>query len=203
MHDGNAVSRETKALLDRYAELLTRWTARVNLVARGTVPDLRTRHIADSLQLADHGSLDAHWTDLGSGGGLPGAVLAAAMTGEGARGHVTCIESDRRKCAFLTTVAQELGLPMTVIAARAEAASPTESGVVTARALAALPQLLSYAQRHMAEHAICLFPKGKTWREELEAARATWHFSCDVRPSATDPEAVILKIGDLVRATDA
>src|SRR3954451_8069735 len=73
------VSRETEARLDRYIELLREWQAKTNLVASSTLPNLWTRHIADSLQLRVIAPSAKVWADLGSGGGFPGVVLACAL----------------------------------------------------------------------------------------------------------------------------
>ena len=71
------VSRETLARFEAYAELLTRWSARINLVGRDTLSDLWRRHILDSAQLQRFLPPSARsLIDLGSGAGLPGLVLA-------------------------------------------------------------------------------------------------------------------------------
>src|ERR1700739_1852548 len=72
-----AVSRETVARLEAYAELLTRWSARINLVGRDTIADLWRRHILDSAQLRAFVPDRARsMIGLGSGAGFPGLVLA-------------------------------------------------------------------------------------------------------------------------------
>jgi 16S rRNA (guanine527-N7)-methyltransferase len=73
------VSRETEARLDRYVALLGAWQAKTNLVAPSTLPQLWTRHVADSLQLLKLAPSAKTWADLGSGGGFPGIVLACAL----------------------------------------------------------------------------------------------------------------------------
>jgi 16S rRNA (guanine527-N7)-methyltransferase len=73
------VSRETEARLDRYVDLLREWQAKTNLISPSTLPQLWTRHIADSLQLLALAPSAKVWVDLGSGGGLPGIVLACAL----------------------------------------------------------------------------------------------------------------------------
>src|SRR5213083_451831 len=72
-------SHETEARLDRYVALLLEWQAKTNLVAPSTLPNLWTRHIADSLQLLALAPAAKVWIDLGSGGGFPGVVLACAL----------------------------------------------------------------------------------------------------------------------------
>ncbi|MDO9062921.1 MAG: class I SAM-dependent methyltransferase, partial [Bradyrhizobium sp.] len=73
------VSRETETRLDRYVDLLLEWQAKTNLVAPSTLPNLWTRHIADSLQLLTIAPSAKAWVDFGSGGGFPGVVLACAL----------------------------------------------------------------------------------------------------------------------------
>src|SRR6187551_1730514 len=71
------VSRETLDRLSLFAELLNKWTVRINLVSRASLPNLWTRHIADSAQLWSLAPpTPAVWTDLGAGGGFPGLVVA-------------------------------------------------------------------------------------------------------------------------------
>src|SRR3982074_3910630 len=70
------VSRETEARLDRYVALLLEWQAKTNLVAPSTLSNLWTRHISDSLQILSLAPSAKIWADLGSGGGVPGVVVA-------------------------------------------------------------------------------------------------------------------------------
>ena len=94
------VSRETEARLDRYVDLLVEWQAKTNLVAPSTLPNLWTRHIADSLQLLSLAPSAKIWVDLGSGGGFPGVVLACALA-ETPGANVHLVERNAKKAAFL------------------------------------------------------------------------------------------------------
>lgn len=194
------VSRETLERLDLYADLLRRWTRRINLVSKGTVEALWDRHFADSAQLLPLVPPSARrWTDLGSGGGFPGLVIAVLAAETHPDLHVTLIESDRRKAEFLRTVARETGIGTEVIVGRAEEVPGTEADVVSARALAPLTALLPLVDRHLAPGGTALLPKGAGHRRERAEALETWAFDCDNIPSRTDPGAVILKIGDIRR----
>ena len=74
---GINVSRETDAALGAFLDAVARWTVKINLVSRGSIADLRARHLVDSAQLLSHlGPTDTSWADLGSGGGFPGIVIA-------------------------------------------------------------------------------------------------------------------------------
>lgn len=193
------VSRETSDRLDAYAALILRWTAKINLVSRrdATGAGIRARHIADSLQLLPliPEGVDRA-VDLGSGGGLPGLVLAIARPDI----RFTLIESDRRKAAFLQAASAELGVDAVVCATRIEQAKVAPASLVTARALAPLPDLLAYAAPLLAPGGTCLFLKGRSVEDELTAAASDWHMKVERFPSRTDEEAAILRIGLLRHA---
>jgi len=72
------VSRETQERLEALVAVLAKWNPKINLVAKGTLSEVWTRHIADSLQIFDIAPETARsWIDLGSGGGFPGLPVAA------------------------------------------------------------------------------------------------------------------------------
>lgn len=195
------VSRETAERLDLYSALLQKWNPRINLVSRASLTEHRTRHFADSAQLydlADHPV--GHWADLGSGGGFPGLIIAILAQETGSPVRVTLVESDARKAAFLTTVIRETGARAEVLTGRIEDIAPLGADIVSARALADLPTLVSYAARHLAPGGVALFPKGQTWEEELEAAQSAWHFTSRVVKSKTETGPVILHLRGLSSA---
>lgn len=188
------VSRETEAQFARYAELITKWNPAINLVAPGTLPDLRNRHIGDSAQLLALAKPRAgSWLDLGSGGGLPGIVIA--ILGRNLPLQVTLVESDRRKSAFLTTVRRELQLDnLTVKSTRIEQLARGQFDYVSARALAPLSELLSMIAPQLASDGEAWLLKGRTWKQEVEAAQARWSFDIETYQSITDPESVVMKL---------
>lgn len=195
-----AVSRETAERLAVLAALVAKWNPAINLVAPGTLPALRERHIADSLQLATLVPPPRLWADLGSGGGFPGLVVAAALAERAPESRVALVESDGRKAAFLRTAAQAMGLDVIVHAARAEALAPLGAEVVSARALAPLAQLLPLVRRHLAPGGRALLPKGARHGEEVAAARAAHRFALVTHPSRTAPESVILEVTEIADA---
>lgn len=197
---GVDVSRETAGRLADYAALLRAWNPKINLVSKQTLAELETRHVADSAQLLALAPADATtWADLGSGGGFPGLVVAILATEARPALRVTLVESDQRKAVFLRTVAQRTGVPVTVLADRIEAVRPLGADVLSARALAPLTTLLDHADRHLAPSGTALFPKGATWRAEVDEALERWRFRCENLPSATSPDGAILRIGEIHR----
>jgi 16S rRNA (guanine527-N7)-methyltransferase len=189
------VSRETLARLQSYADLLVRWSARINLVAASTLDDLWRRHFLDSAQLMPLIPAGAQsLIDLGSGAGFPGLVLA--IMGVPA---VELVEADARKCAFLREAARIAAAPATIHHARIESVPPHPVDVVTARGCAPLDRLLVLAQPFVAPETVCLFPKGEQAGQEVAAARRNWMMEVDRHDSRSDPRGSILCLTRLTR----
>lgn len=194
------VSRETFERLQCYAALLEKWTLKINLISRSTISSIWSRHIRDSLQVYRAGpEAFESWVDLGSGGGLPGVVVAILAAESPAQKMVRLVESDGRKAAFLRTALRETAVPGIVICERIETLAPQGADVLSARALADLNTLLGFAVRHLSPTGFALFSKGATWEKEVEEARQEWSFSCEALESETEKGSVILKIGDIAR----
>lgn len=195
------VPRETQDRLDIYGRMLRHWNERINLVSRTDLTDFQTRHLGDCVQLSALSPVGVHlWVDLGSGGGLPGIVIAISQAGTTTR--FVLVESDKRKAAFLRQVVRETGLNnTTVLAERIETADPQEADIVSARALAPLPRLMPYLHRHLAATGRALLLKGRQWQTEVEDARRDWNFDCLAHPSITQDGAAILDISGVSHAT--
>jgi len=194
------VSRETTDRLKIYADLLEKWNPRINLVSRKSLEHLWTRHFIDSMQLLEIAEKPTgRWVDIGSGAGFPGLVIAILSVSAGSPEHVTLVESDARKCAFLRTVIRETGIAATVINQRIETLGALKADVLSARALADLNLLLGFASRHLRETGTAIFPKGASWKKELEAAQRKWHFDHHLVKSKTDANAVIMAITGVPR----
>lgn len=195
------VSRETFARLKSLESLLLRWQETHNLVASSTLPHLWIRHIADSLQLHALAPEAKSWVDLGSGGGFPGLVLGCALAGQ-PDARIDLVESNTKKTAFLREAIRVLHIPAVVHNARIEyvtGAWDRPVDVVTARALASLPQLLEYAHPLMEKGAQALFLKGQDVDAELTEAAKYWNVAADILPSLTHPAGRVLRIRTAVR----
>jgi 16S rRNA (guanine527-N7)-methyltransferase len=192
------VSRETCERLDAYVALLTHWNRRINLVSPATVKTVWTRHIADSIQLFDLAPPAASsWLDLGAGAGLPGLPIAALAAEKVPGLHVTLVESDSRKAAFLAAAARAMQLDVTIEPHRIEVLAPRPYDIVSARALAPLGRLCALAHRFSGPGTVFLFPKGARLDSELTAAATSWHIRAERIVSRTDPEATVLRILEL------
>jgi 16S rRNA (guanine527-N7)-methyltransferase len=196
-----SVSRETAARLDRFVELLTEWQAKTNLVAPSTLPQIWTRHIADSLQLLALAPSAKIWVDLGSGGGFPGVALACALAETpGARVHL--IERNAKKAAFLREALRVTSAPGLVHSAGIEDTVDSIPGpidCVTARALAPLHQLLGFAEPLVRRGARALFLKGQDVEAELTEATKYWNIVPRLHPSLTSRQGCIVELDRIER----
>jgi 16S rRNA (guanine527-N7)-methyltransferase len=188
------VSRETLASLLAYVALLEKWQRRINLVSSATLPDIWHRHILDSAQLLPHlpavpASQRLHILDIGSGAGFPGLVLAILGVGD-----VQLVESNQRKAVFLQTVIRELGLSAHVSNQRIETLPACRPDVITARAFAALPKLMSLTTPHLHNGLTCLFLKGASVDEELTNFQTYSTMVPHLYPSVTNDDGVIVKL---------
>ncbi|MBB4264515.1 16S rRNA (guanine(527)-N(7))-methyltransferase RsmG [Roseospira visakhapatnamensis] len=193
-----AIPDDTVRRLETLLDLLARWTRRINLVAPSTLtgPDRGwARHVLDSAQL--HPLMPGtarRLVDLGSGAGFPGLVLAILGAPDA---HL--VESDRRKAAFLREAARATHTAVTLHAARLESVAPLAGDVVTARALAPLPDLLPLVLRHRAPDGLALLPKGRDVETELTACRDQWIMRLSSQPARGDPAGRILVIREIHR----
>lgn len=192
------VSRETLDRLRAYASLLVKWNARINLISPDSIPNLWSRHIADSAQIFGLIPRNApNLLDVGSGAGFPGLVLAIL----GVR-NVHLVESDQRKVAFMREAARAAAVEVTLHSERIEKLQPFTASVVTARALAPLERLLDWTAPFRGPDTLCLFLKGQAVEGELTEAHKQWTMVVDRRPSLTDPSGTILALREVRRVRD-
>jgi 16S rRNA (guanine527-N7)-methyltransferase len=190
------VSRETEARLDGYVALLDQWQAKTNLVAPSTLPQVWTRHIADSLQLLALAPQARTWVDFGSGGGFPGVVLACVMA-EHPDAVVHLVERNTKKAAFLREALRVSGASGVVhlkdIGDYVDSCTaPVDC--VTARAVAPLHTLLGYARPLVARGATALFLKGQDVEIELTEATKYWNIKPVLHSSRTGGHGWIVEL---------
>jgi 16S rRNA (guanine527-N7)-methyltransferase len=193
------VSRETLGRLRVYLRLLEKWQATINLVGRRSLEDAWRRHMLDSAQLARYippgGAGRAPViVDIGSGAGFPGLVLAIMGAGV-----VHLVESNRRKCAFLATVARETKTKIIIQPLRVESLTPFAADIVTARSVAPLDRLLAFSEPFVGRQGECLFLKGKKADEELTEAAKKWTMRVERFPSDSDSSGVVLRLRQIFR----
>ena len=188
--DAFAPSAGQWARLDRFVDLLVAESTQQNLIASSTIPTMWVRHIADSAQLLslDSRDDDGLWIDLGSGAGLPGLVVAILSPRP-----ILLVESRKRRCDFLRSVAEDIGLShVEVVEAPLERIDTRSAATISARAFAPLDKLLDLSARFSTESTRWLLPKGRNAVKELALLPEPWQRMFHVEQSRTDAESQIL-----------
>ena len=181
------VSRET--LLARFVDIVLVEASQQNLISTATLPQIWRRHVVDSAQLVPlAGDYIGDWVDVGTGAGFPGIVIAVLIDQP-----VVLVEPRRKRAEFLQRAIADLGLTRRAIVhtARAEQVMG-QAAVISARAVAALPELLAATVHLSTKKTRWVLPKGKSAREEVAIAQAAWHGVFHVEQSLTDPDSLII-----------
>ncbi|MFZ4709452.1 MAG: 16S rRNA (guanine(527)-N(7))-methyltransferase RsmG [Zwartia sp.] len=182
-----------QAALLKYLSQLLRWNKTYNLTAIRDPEQALIHHIFDSLSLVpsicsvvnDQSSDVPMIVDVGSGGGLPGVILAIMMPGV----RVTCIDAVEKKTMFIRQMAGVLALQnLTVQHARIETLKPLQSMIVTSRAFASLEDFARLAGSHVREGGYLLAMKGRSPDEEIEALQTLTAWSVQVVQPLNVPE---------------
>jgi 16S rRNA (guanine527-N7)-methyltransferase len=175
--------------LDQLVALLVAENARQNLVSAASLDEVWRRHIADSAQLLQHVPREtSSWLDLGTGAGFPGLVIAVLRPNT----EMIMVEERPRRCEWLSAAITALELPRACVSStRLERLDSFSAAVISARAFAPLPRLLSLSARFSTDATIWLLPKGRSAGDELDAIGA-WRHAFHVEPSLTDSQAGII-----------
>ena len=172
---GLGLSVSQSDILIAYLGMLQRWNATYNLTAVRDPMQMLSQHLADCLSVI--GPLRRHLgsgsgcrlLDVGSGGGLPGVVIAALQS----KLQVTCVDAVGKKAAFIRQAAGELGLPnLRAEHVRVEQLSALPFDLITSRAFGSLADFAKLTQRHLSERGVWMAMKGKIQNEELAAVPA-------------------------------
>jgi 16S rRNA (guanine527-N7)-methyltransferase len=167
---GLDLSAEQQQRLLDYMALIQKWTKVYNLTAVRDPAEMLTHHLLDSLTAI--APLTRHTLgqpirvlDVGSGGGLPGVVLAICMP----ELNVTCVDTVAKKAAFVQQVAVSLKLSnLRGLHARVETLTDPYQ-VICSRAFASLPDFVTWSRSALAEGGVWMAMKGKHPQDEIEA----------------------------------
>ena len=165
---GIEVAEEQISQLDSYRELLWSWNERMNLTRHTTFDKFAARDVFDSLQLSTLLPTGQRVLDVGSGGGVPGIVLAIVRPDL----RVSLCESVQKKAAALEAMVAQLGLDVPVYASRAEDLLEAATfDTLAARAVAPMRKILWWLQPHWDSFDQLLLIKGRAWVDERGEAR--------------------------------
>lgn len=184
------VPRETMERLEAFVAFLADENERQNLVSRGTLKTVWSRHILDSAQLLRFSPKpEVSWLDLGTGAGFPGLIVGLLH-----KGPVTLVEERKKRAQFLVEAAEILHISdrVSIHCTRAERFESQPFDVISARAFAPLDRLFDLSHSFSTAKTRWILPKGRNAASELEAAKASWHGEFRLEQSLTDADAQII-----------
>ena len=192
------VSRETFPQFEAYCDLLKKENTKINLISKVTERDMRKRHIVDCAQTIDF--IDENYsicTDVGSGSGLPGIVLAIIMKIKNPNMKFHLYEKSFRKCQFLSAVKEKLDLNAEVFQKDIFKEKNIETDLIIARAFKPLPIVLELAKKNFKKFESLIIFLGKNKKNILEKTLTHWSFDYKEKNSITSSESKIVKIFNL------
>ena len=165
---GIALAQPHVALLDRYCRLLWEWNCKINLTRHTDFEKFISRDLVDSQAFARFLGPGESVLDVGSGGGVPGLVLAILRDDL----QISLCESVGKKAKALADIVEKLGVSVPVLHARAEdLLVDRRFNTLVIRAVARLKKLLEWFQPHWTAFDRMLILKGPSWVEERGEAR--------------------------------
>lgn len=191
------VSRETCNDLESLITMILKKNKQINVISKKTVgkDDIRDRHIIDSAQIVDFVDLNYNTTcDLGTGGGMPGLIVAIVMKKIKNSMKVYLYEKSHHKCIFLKEVSKKLNLNTEVIQKDIFTVRNIQTGTIMSRAFKPMPIILDLVNDNFKKfHNIILF-MGSSGRKTLNDTLQNWDLDYEERKSLTNEDSFILNI---------
>ena len=178
------LAKEQQNKIINYLIILSKWNSVYNLTAIRDPKEMMTHHVLDSLSAVPAFTEAQNVLDVGSGGGLPGMILAICYPDK----KISMIDTVSKKTAFLNQAKAELGLNnVTVYSARVESLQVNQPfDVITSRAFSELNNFVNWSQHLLAEGGRFIAMKGVHPQGEMERLPEGWEVK-EVRP-LTVPE---------------
>ena len=192
------VSRETFEDFEEYSSLILSRNKKINLIGRGTEKIVRNRHIIDSAQIIDF--IDKNekiCTDIGSGSGLPGIVLAIIMKHKKISMKFNLYEKSFRKTEFLNEVINKFNLNAEVFQKNIFEEKNLVTDTLVSRAFKPLPTILDLVTDNFKKSNSIISFLGKNGKDHLLECTRIWNFEYKEKKSLTNPDSKIIKIYNL------
>ena len=194
------VSRETCQELESLISMIKHKNRQINIISKKTseINQLRQRHIIDSAQIIDFIDLNSNTTcDLGSGGGMPGLVIAIAMKKIKNSLRVNLYEKSYHKCVFLKDVSKKLNLNTEIIHKDIFTVKNIETGTIMSRAFKPVPIILDLVSQNFKKFSNIILFMGKSGRKILNENLKTWDLDYVEKKSITSKDSFIINIKNI------
>ena len=194
------VSRETCNELERLISMIQKKNKEINIISRKSSDQgvIRQRHIVDSAQIIDFVDLNINTTsDLGSGGGMPGLIIAILMKKLKKRMKIKLYEKSHHKCLFLKDVSEKLELNTEIIQKDIFKLRDIETGTIMSRAFKPMPIILDLVQKNFRKYKNIILFMGKSGRKILNETLKIWDLDYEEKKSLTNKDSFLLNIKNM------
>ena len=196
------VSRETCNDLDRLISMIQKKNTEINIISKKTYEKeaIRQRHIIDSAQIIDFVDLKSNTTsDLGTGGGMPGLIIAILMKKLKNSMKIKLYEKSYHKCVFLKDVSNKLNLNTEIIQEDIFKIKNIETGTIMSRAFKPMPIILDLVQKNFRKYKNIILFMGKSGRKILNDSLKNWNLDYEEKKSLTSENSFLLSIKKIER----
>ena len=191
------VSRETCNDLESLILMIQEKNKEKNIISKKIKEksEIRERHIVDSAQIIDFVDLNCNTTcDLGTGGGMPGLIVAIVMKNIKNNMKVNLYDKSFHKCAFLKEVSQKLNLNTEIIQKDIFSVKNIETGTIMSRAFKPMPVILNLINENFNNYKNIIFFMGASGKKNLNDANKIWDLNYEEKKSLTNEDSFILNI---------
>ena len=197
------VSRETFPDLEEFRSLIIQKNKEINLISTNTEKISKERHIIDSAQIVEFiDKNDKICTDIGSGSGLPGIVLAIIMKHKKSDMMFHLYEKSFHKSNFLIEVSKRLNLKTKIFQKDIFKEKNLLSDSIVSRAFKPLPIILHLAKNNFKKYKNVVLFLGKNGKDLLEQALKEWEFEYIKKNSLTNPDSFLIKIKNIKKINE-
>ena len=191
------VSRETCFDFESLISMIREKNNQINIISKKTteIKEIRERHIIDSAQIFDFIDLNTHTTcDLGTGGGMPGLVIAIIMKKLKNSLKIKLYEKSHHKCVFLKDVSEKLNLNTKIIQKDIFKVKDIETGTVMSRAFKPMPIILDLVNQNFKKFNNIILFMGESGKKILSETLKTWDLDYEKKKSITNKDSFIINI---------
>ena len=194
------VSRETYLDFELFISMLIEHNKKINIISQETAKKraIRERHIIDSAQIIDFVDLNSNTTsDLGTGGGMPGLIIAIVMKNLKNKMKIKLYEKSHHKCIFLSEVSKKLKLNTDIIQKDIFKVKNLETGTIMTRAFKPMPIILELVSKNFKKYKNLIMFMGSSGKKVLDEVLNEWDLNYEEKKSLTNDESFLLNIKNI------
>tara|TARA_S200000501_G_scaffold354358_1_gene374964 strand:+ start:132 stop:800 length:669 start_codon:yes stop_codon:yes gene_type:complete len=199
------VSRETLNNFEKLICMIQEENQKINIISRNNTKknSIRSRHIIDSAQIIDFIDLNSNTTsDLGSGGGMPGLIIAIALKNLKTQMKIKLYEKSYHKCIFLKKVSRKMNLNTEIIQKDIFQIKNMETGTIMTRAFKPMPVILDLVNKNFNKYKNLILFMGKSGKKILNDTLKEWDLDFEEKQSLTNEESFVLNIKKIKKKTN-